>query len=80
MLYYKWISKMVPGGWGCVPVANAGSATGATVSTVDGLLVLGKTSVLGGAEGRDAVQGALAVTALGLTSLLILVDVGELAT
>ena len=63
-----------------IPVADAASAARTTVGTVDVLLVLGKTGVLGRAEGRDAVQGALAVTTLGLTSLLILVDIGELAT
>lgn len=63
-----------------VPVADAGSATGATVGTVDGLLVLGQEGILGGAEGRDTVQGALAISTLGLTSLLILVDIGELTT
>lgn len=63
-----------------VPVADAGSATRTTVGTVNGLLVLGQEGVLGGAEGRDTVQGTLAITTLGLASLLILVDVGELAT
>lgn len=70
-------SKIVPG---VVPVTDAGSATRTTVGTVDVLLVLGQEGILGGAEGGDTVQGALAVSTLGLTSLLILVDIGELTT
>lgn len=63
-----------------VPVADAMGATRTTISTVDGLLVLSQTGILGGAEGRHTIQSALAVTTLGLSSLLILVDVGELTT
>lgn len=63
-----------------VPVANAGCAARTTVGAVDGLLVLGEGGVLGGAEGGDAVQGALAVTALDLSGLLLLLNVSKLTT
>lgn len=63
-----------------LPVADASSATRSTVGTVDGLLVLGKGSILGGTKGWDTVQGHLAVTTLDLSGLLGSLDVGKLAT
>jgi len=55
-------------------------ATRATVSTGDGLLVLGELHVSSGAQGRNAREGDSAVSALGPGSSLLLVVNNDLST
>lgn len=59
---------------------NAGSAARTTVSPVDGLLTLGKGSVLTGSEDGDTRESKTTVTALGGRSNLLQVVNDQLAS